>query len=165
MTEKSRLPLDAFADAVCATAVVVGQVVSGAIFLATVLYGGWLAVNGFDPFSFISEIRLVPFLGTIVAGRNLRKTLHGRPPRPFAHAWFVGFVVASTLASLEWFKDPMHDIAAWFGSHGRFGCGVYGEDGSPAFLLRDETMPFILFAPVLLVTSAHWLVRTRARVD
>ena len=162
MAEASAFPVRAVADAACATAVVVGQVVSGAILFATVVYGGWVAAGGFNPFSFIDELHLLPFLGTIVAGRNLRRTLHGRPPPHSAYVWFIGFVIASTLASLEWFKDPMHDIAAWFGSHGRFGCGVYGEDGTPAFLLRDATMPFILFAPVLVVTAAHWLVSRRA---
>jgi len=66
------------------------------------------------------------------------------------------------LASFEWFQDPMHDIALTFGSHGRWGCGTVNEDGSPYFLLRDSTMPFILFAPVLLATAAHWVASKRA---
>jgi hypothetical protein len=73
------------------------------------------------------------------------------------HACFFGFALASLLESLEWFRDPMHDIASFFGSHGRWGCGLFNDDGSHAFLLRDDTMPFLLFAPVLLTTAGHWL--------
>lgn len=159
---ESSVPLDAVADAACASAIVVGQVVSAAILLATALYLGWLAINGFDPLSFTSAFVLLPFAGTIVAGRNLWRGLRSRPPPRFAHAWFLGFAFASMLASLARFKDPMHDIAMLFGSHGRWGCGVYGADGSAFYLLRDSTVPFLLFVPLLGITAAHFFVSRRA---
>lgn len=147
-------------DVTCAAAVVLGQAVSVGVILATALYWGWCFANGLPPDSNI-VLLLLPFAGTVVTGRRLQRTLHGRPRRPWAHAWFFGFALASMFASLEWFKDPMHDIALTFGSHGRWGCGVVNEDGSPYFLLRDSTVPFILFAPVLVVTALHWLLSRR----
>jgi len=163
MAEKSPFPLDSVADSACAVAVFVGQVVSAAILLATALYLAWCAANGFQPFSFRAAFVLLPFIGTIVTGRNLRRKLHGRPPSLFVHGWFFGFALASMLASLEWFKDPMHDIASVFGSHGRWGCRVYDADGSPMFLLRDSTVPFLLFVPILLATAGHFLASRRVR--
>jgi hypothetical protein len=148
----------------CAAAVVLGQAVSIAILMATVLYAGYCAIFGLYPLSAKSAFALLPFAGTIVAGRNLRRKLQGRPHWRMAHAWFLGFTLASMLASLEWFKGPMHDIALAFGSHGRWGCSVYDEDGSPVYLLRDSTVPFILFVPILSVAAAHWFATRRARV-
>jgi hypothetical protein len=163
MTEKSPLSLDTVAVASCAVAVVAGQVVSVAILVATALYVGWYAANGFDPLSLTNYFVLLPFLGTIVTGRHLRRALRHRPPPPFAHGLFFAFAFASMLASLAWFKNPMHDIAMLFGSHGRWGCGVYDADGSPRFLLRDSTVPFLLFVPILLATSGHFFMSRRAR--
>ena len=113
--------------------------------------------------SVISWPMLLPYVGTIVTGQRLRQALHGRPGRRWAHAWFLGFTLASLLASLSWFKDPMHDIALIFGSHGRWACETVNADGSPAYLLRDSTVPFMLFLPSLLAVAGHWLTSKRAR--
>jgi hypothetical protein len=150
-------------DAACAAAVIVGQLVSGAMLVASALYAAWVASHGPYPLSVTDWLLLLPFVGTIVTGRRLRQTLRSRPPRPWAHAWFMGFALASLVESFAWFRDPMHDIALFFGSHGRWGCGVFNDDGSSAFLLRDDTMPFILFAPVLLAAAGHWLLTRHAQ--
>lgn len=133
--------------------------------LATVVYAGWCAGHGLYPMSAFSWLLLLPLVGTIVAGQSLRQTQCSRPARPWHHAWFFGFTLASLLESLEWFRDPMHDIGLFFGSHGRWGCGLFNDDGSHAFLLRDDTVPFLLFAPVLLATAGHWLACRRTIVD
>lgn len=143
----------------------VGQLVSTIILLATVLYAGWCACHGSYPMSATAWLLLLPFVGTIAAGQSLRQTLRGRPARPWRHACFFAFAFASLLESLEWFRDPMHDIASLFGSHGRWGCGLFNDDGSHAFLLRDDTVPFLLFAPVLFTTAGHWLACRHPIVD
>lgn len=63
---------------------------------------------------------------------------------------------------MRWFEQPMHDIALIFGSHGRWGCQLYDDQG-PAYLLRDSTLPFILFGPILGTNAAHWLFAGRKR--
>jgi hypothetical protein len=55
-------------DTSCATAVILGQVVSTAILLATALYSGWCASHGLYPLSIIDWLLLLPFVGTIVTG-------------------------------------------------------------------------------------------------
>jgi len=137
-----------------------GQAVSLGILAATSLYVFWY--RGLHPLSLVPALMLLPFVGTIVAGRFLRQRLRGRQDASAAHAWFVAFALASMLSSIEWFKDPMHDIALIFGSHGRWGCRIVNADGSPAFFVRDTTMPFLLFAPVLGVVAGHWFARRRA---
>src|SRR5689334_15498020 len=163
MAESLRPTRNAVADAVCAAAVVVGQAVSIAILSATILYIGWCATRGLQPLSLVGALTLLPFVGTIVAGRGLRQKLQRRRARPWAHAWFVGFALASMLVSFEWFRNPMHDIALIFGSHGRWGCGTVNADGSPVFFLRDSTVPFLLFAPILVLTAGHWLLSVSPR--
>lgn len=155
------------ANVVCATEVVFGQSVSASILLATALYVGWCGTWCFYLLSVPSLLMLLPYVGTIVSGQYLRNKLRRQLDRPWAHAYFIGFALASMLVSLQWFKDPMHDIGILFGSHGRWGCQAVNDDGSPAYFLRDRTVPLILFAPVLLVTAGHWLFErlTRARAQ
>jgi len=166
MAERAPSRFQAIADASCATAVVVGQVTAIAIILATVLHAGWSIAYGFEVLEVLSVpdvLGLLPFAGTVVAGRGLQQSLRGGPDKPFAHAWFLGFAFASMLMSFIWFRSPMHDIALTFGSHGRWGCSDVNEGGSSVYLVRDATMPFILFAPVLVATAGHWLARRSQR--
>jgi len=61
-------------------------------------------------------------------------------------------IVAAMLAvwySYIWFQDPMHDIALFFGSHWRWGCWA------PGYIVRDSTMPWFLFTPVLIAMWWH----------
>ena len=56
-----------------------------------------------------------------------------------------------------WFYDELHDFALeYFRSHGRFGChdNQYG-----GYIFRDNTAPWILFGPFILVTLLHWIYR------
>jgi hypothetical protein len=164
MAERVKATVRTVADAGCAAAITAGQLASSAILLATVLYAAWCASHGSYPLGVTGWLLLLPFVGTIVVGRSLRRTLRSRPPRRWTHAWFFGFLLAAMVQSLAWFRDPMHDIALLFGSHGRWGCGVFNDDGSHAFLLRDDTVPFLLFAPALLATVGHWLACRRSKL-
>lgn len=166
MTAQSPSKSNAVVDIICAAGVVFGQAVSIAIVLATLANAGWSIAHGLEASLVLSipdVLGLLPFVGTVVAGRRLRQSLRGGSGSPFAHAWFFGFAAASLLMSLSWFQSPMHDIALTFGSHGRWGCSDVDAGGSSVYLLRDSTMPFILFAPVLLATAGHWLARRGPR--
>ena len=162
MTERPPIGAYAVVDVIYATAIVFGQAVSIAIVIATVANAGWSIAHGLEASLVLSVpdvLGLLPFVGTVVVGRRLRQSLRSGSGRPFEHAWFLGFALASMLMSFSWFQSPMHDIALTFGSHGRWGCSDVNEDGSSVYLLRDTTMPFILFAPVLVATAGHWLAR------
>lgn len=159
-----RFRCSALADATCSITVAFAETVSAAILLATALYVGWCATQNLPAMSVVDPLLMLPFIGTVVAGRGLRKTLKRGPSYTGAHAWFLGFALASMLMSFSWFQDPMHDIALPFGSHGRWGCQTVNDDGSPAFLLRDSTVPMIVFLPALLTTGGHWIARRRRRL-
>jgi hypothetical protein len=76
-----------------------------------------------------------------------------------AAGMFLGIMGAAIF-----FRDPMHDLALVFGSHGRFGCMTLDDDGSNAYWLHGGTLPFILFGPpaVVLIGRAVRRVRRRA---
>ena len=54
-----------------------------------------------------------------------------------------------------WFASALHDIALKFYSHGRFGCQSIDERGNPYFTFRDNTVPWLLIGPPLLVGLAQ----------
>jgi hypothetical protein len=145
------------ASAVCAVAVALAQAVSLAIVFATILYSSYCMLQGFNQVSLVDVLKLLPFVGTIVVGQGLRQNLRHQRDEPWVHGCFVAFTLGAMIVSFGWFKDPMHDIALFFGSHGRWGCGTVNADGSESFTVRDDTAPLILFTPVLLATAAHWL--------
>lgn len=138
-------------------AVVLGQAISLFMLVVTLLYGAWSYSMGAGSLTLMSTLMLLPFVGTIIAGQNLRRGLSTEPQRRFLHEPFIGCALVSMLVSFAWFRDPMHDIALLFGSHGRWGCQTVNDDGSPVFVLRDSTVPFILFLPIVAATVGHWL--------
>lgn len=63
------------------------------------------------------------------------------------HQWIFYAESLITLAiSFGYFKTPMHDIALFFGSHGRFGCRRLH-----AYFFTDATVPLFLFVPPLVI--------------
>ncbi len=76
-------------------------------------------------------------------------------PRPgLAHA----FVLASALAfvgAYGFFHGPAHDVALWFGSHGRFGCTTIDALGNRTTWFDDRTLPWLLSLPIPL-TWTMW---------
>jgi hypothetical protein len=154
-------------DRACVAAVLLAQIVCAGILLVTAAFVVWCMTSGPEPLYPVSKMGalwLLPYAATIAAGQRLRQHLVQRPERRRAHATFLGLTLLALFSSLGWFRDPMHDIALFFGSHGRWGCSVVNDDGSPYYLLRDDTMPFILFAPVLLTVAAHGLATRRSQV-
>jgi hypothetical protein len=75
----------------------------------------------------------------------------------------VAFVAASLLAvfgAVVFFQVPAHDIALWFGSHGRFGCTTVDASGHRTTWLDDRTLPWLLSLPIPLLW-AIWLSRPK----
>ncbi len=68
------------------------------------------------------------------------------------------FALASALAVVGahgFFHGPAHDVALWFGSHGRFGCTTVDELGNRTTWLDDRTLPWLLSLPIPL-TWTFW---------
>jgi hypothetical protein len=154
--EQPRFTLRAVADVAGAVAAVVARTVSASLLSSTVLYFAWTALCGVNLLSFPTVLMLLPFVGTIIAAQRFRRSLRRRSARPCGHFGFLVCTAAAMLVSFEWFKNPMHDIALLFGSHGRWGCQVFDAEGNPP-LLRDSTVPFLLFPPLLLAAAGHWV--------
>lgn len=152
-------------DGACSAMVLFAQVTCSCILLATVVYIAWYAIMTRGELVPMSSWRdavwLTPYAATIAFGQRLRQHVTRRPERSWAHAWFLGLALLALFRSFSWFQDPMHDIGMALGSHGRWGCGVVDDDGSPYYTLRDDTVPFILFVPVVLVVALHGLVTQR----
>lgn len=56
--------------------------------------------------------------------------------------------------AFDFFRAPMHNIALWFHSHGRFGCNAMEAYGFRVHWLNDLTLPWLLFAIVPLLYLA-----------
>ncbi len=70
-----------------------------------------------------------------------------RSPKRHLRRWiYLLLSVVVLWFSFKFFVSPMHDIALWFGSHGRFGCRIIDSDGNPITWLDQDTLPWILFA-------------------
>ena len=151
------------ADAAMGLVLVVAAVACITIIVATAAYQIFGRITYPDSTQPILWSAYLPFLamlcGVIVTRHLLLRT---RVP-----TWTYVLLLAVTgLAipySLIWFSNPMHDIALLFGSHGRWGCSTINEDGSPHYLIRDDTVALMLFAPVALATIAHWVWPRRRR--
>lgn len=121
----------------------------------------WLFVE--MPLSFIAELLLiVPYLVLIVMIFVFRHHLfRGHVPR-----WGYLGLLAATFTALwfacGWFIDPMHDIGLLFDSHGRWGCRMKDESGANVYFIRDNTAPWLLYGPLILVITGHWF-RSRRR--
>ncbi len=99
------------------------------------------------------------FLPHIVLSTRARSLTHPAPRRPLV----VAFVAASALAIVGahlFVHGPAHDIALWFGSHGRFGCTTVDASGHRTTWLDDRTLPWLLSLPIP-VLWAIWLSRQK----
>lgn len=86
----------------------------------------------------------------------VRKSLHCSNV-PLAAYIALGITTALLfLVSLGWLSTPMHDIALFFGSHGRFGCR------SPEYWITEDTAPWMLSLPVIIACIGHrWWKKTK----
>ncbi len=74
------------------------------------------------------------------------------------------YLLASALAVLGvwlFFHGPAHDVALWFGSHGRFGCTTVDAQGNRTTWLDDRTLPWLLSLPTPLTLMAWRFARRR----
>ena len=104
----------------------------------------------------------LPFVGMLVGVFITRHHLFGGRVPTWSYLLLLGVTGIAFWFSFVWFEDPMHDIALFFGSHGRWGCGVVNGGGSSPYLIRDDTVPWMLFAPVGLAILGHW-IRSKTR--
>ena len=144
------------ADAALGLVLLLGAFICTCIVVATAWYQVWWCVTFPDcpqPLLLPTYVSSLAMLGAVFLAR--RHLIRGRIPTGIYIALLCTTGVALCCARL-WFSDPMHDIALPFGSHGRWGCHAINADGSPHYLLRDATVPWILFAPVALATCIHW---------
>jgi hypothetical protein len=96
----------------------------------------------------------------------MRKGARGsrRPDGEPSRALVPGFAIASALAVPgyhRFFHGPAHDIALWFGSHGRFGCTTIDELGHRTTWLDDRTLPWLLSLPAPLTYLGWHVLRGR----
>lgn len=104
----------------------------------------------------------LPYAAVIASIVFARRHLFGNGVRLWTYSVLAIATILALWFSFMWFRDPMHDIALFFGSHGRWGCSVINADGTHGRLIRDDTVPWMLFVPVLLTGVAH-LIWTRTR--
>ena len=104
------------------------------------------------PFA-LSALPFTPLLAlSILVRHHLRR---GFVPK-WCYVCFLGCTVLAFCFAFGWFTTPMHDIALIFDSHGRWGCHALGIDGTNQYVLRDGTVPWMLFAPPAVAAIAHW---------
>jgi hypothetical protein len=145
-----------WADGVFGLVLLVTSVVLFLLIASTLAYFAWLpTVRGLIPWG--QAKLLLPF-GVFIAFAFVvrRRLLGGRVPN-WGYQCLLATLCVVVYSSRFWFMDPMHDITLFFGSHGRWGCRALNPDGTPYYLVRDETAPWLLFTPPALVTLLHWI--------
>ena len=133
------------------------------MFLVTLGYLGWVIAHrslGFYlrdfpelfPIYFLQAI--TPFaVARLLRARFKRDALSG-----LSCGVLLGAALLAVVVARRWFDDPMHDIGLVFGSHGRWGCSLSNEDGSPTYFFRDDIVPWLLFGPCVIAVVWRWLV-------
>jgi hypothetical protein len=61
----------------------------------------------------------------------------------------LGGLMLAMLASAHWFDGPMHDLSLVIGAHGRWGCLLLDERGAPQYFIRSQTIPLLIFVPLM----------------
>ncbi len=98
----------------------------------------------------------LPFAPLLVVSIVVRQHLRRGFVPEWCYACFLGCTTLAFYFAFGWFATPMHDIALIFGSHGRWGCHELEIDGTSHYLVRDGTVPWMLFAPPAVAAIAHW---------
>jgi hypothetical protein len=101
-----------------------------------------------------------PFVGSAISAGMfgslwlLRRELVNGRYRAWAYCAALLSTVAAMPVAFIWFRTPMHDFALrFYESHGRWGC----TDDS--LWIRDATVPWILFCPVIAGIVSHGCYR------
>jgi hypothetical protein len=97
----------------------------------------------------------LPYAVLLTSVLITRRQLFRDGPRPRTYVALTVTTLIGFWVSFLWFQFPMHDIAMIFGSHGRWGCQTLRADGSRVHLIRDDTVPWLLFAPILVGIALH----------
>ena len=110
--------------------------------------------------------RILPALGyplTFVGVLLLRKERDAPRLLSWRSLLYLAACAVTLWFSLAFFVTPMHDVALWFGAHGRFGCRELGA----GYWLTDRTIPWLLWAlvPALYLLHAALSTILRARKE
>ena len=97
----------------------------------------------------------VPYVLLLLSVLVVRHFLVHRKVHLLMYPVLLATVFYAFWHSFGWFRTPMHDLALSLGSHGRWGCSVVNSDGSHAYLIRDATVPWLLFVPIIVGTVVH----------
>ena len=152
------------ADAVFAMCLLVPTLALLLMITSTLVYFAWL-LYALGSIPWAQGYMLLPFAVFIALAGITRRSLISSHVPNWSYVCLLASLGLAALVSRIWFMDPFHDIALVFGSHGRWGCTSLNPDGTPHYLIRDATLPWLLFAPPAIATVAHWLwTRSRGNV-
>ena len=119
------------------------------------------AAAGTQPLA--SVIALVGFVPiALVAVHRRRELTSGDASDRLKALYFIASGLA-VVAALVFFRGIAHDVALWFGIHGRFGCHVVDDAGHDPYLIDGDSLPWLLFLPEPLVVAVLLRLSSRAR--
>ncbi len=144
-------------DALFGLVLLLGSLICFLMFTSTIAY---VLPGGKFLFSLLPY--LAPYFALIIISQIVRHQLLRSKVPTLSYILLVACVIAAMWRSFDWFSGFMHDFALLLGSHGRWGCGTVNADGSPYYVIRDATVPWLIFAPLALACIGHW-VWTRKR--
>jgi hypothetical protein len=116
------------------------------------------AVDVWSPWPLVVVVTLLGLLGA--AALLARGDVTTDRPRRRVTLTYLALSGVLCWLAFDFFRTPMHNVALWFHSHGRFGCNAMEAYGFRVHWLNDLTLPWILFAMVPLLYLA--LVGPRA---
>ena len=129
--------------------------ICAALFVATAAFWFWMSTHVsascFPLFSIVlTEFALGIGVAAViqVSNANARNSVTKR-----SVIVCVAALLIAMIASRTWFDDPMHDLALFLGSHGRWGCLTLDESGRPCYLVRTDTAPIMLFGPLIVLLA------------
>jgi hypothetical protein len=110
---------------------------------------------GRGPFSLLRY--LAPYFALIIISQIARHQLLRSKVPTLSYILLFACAIAAMWRSFGWFSGFMHDFALLLGSHGRWGCGAVNADGSPYYVIRDATVPWLIFTPLAVACVGHWV--------
>jgi hypothetical protein len=152
-------------DAVFGGVLLLTSGVSATMVLATVALDAVNRVHGGDGFPLHFLPNLVPHIAFLLLSVFVRRRLLQSTVPSWAHMAVVFCVAATLWSAFIWFRAPMHDIGLVFDSHGRWGCRLVDADGSPQYFIRDNTVPWMIFSPLILAATGHWIWSRRQQAQ
>jgi hypothetical protein len=146
----------------CQALVLSGVVASGALVVAIAAAFGWYRIHAPDltRYAFDKET-LAALLAVLVTFALARSVLAGGSA--FRHVALFAALALNLACAEAFLLHAGQGIAHSYGIHGRMGFGWDDMDCAPAYWVRNDTLPFLLFGPSLLGVAAHGILRRLQR--